>query len=233
MSEHVIVGRDPQGRPVYAEVPSSEEIVEQLKASPEWQAFKDRFDMSESNHTLLGWLYAEKLGDNPGVEDYKKLLKNIILSGGVVTVRGTTFEFELKQTEPETATASEIPRDKNGKPLSQSQIAWGEMARWSNQASSQEIKERRRTDPAFANFYRLNIERETSETPSTQFQLAGLPAGQVAASDKLQRFAKLYQELPTDRLKPRGGYITLSDEFKLTKSQFDNFVSQASNAGIL
>ena len=41
--------------------------------SPEWQAFEERFDMSvESNHTMLGWLYAEKLGDDPGAEDYKK-----------------------------------------------------------------------------------------------------------------------------------------------------------------
>ncbi len=233
MSEHVPVGRGPNGY-VYAEVLSSDEIVEQLKASPEWQAFKERFDMSvESNHTLLGWLYAEKLGDDPDVEDYKKLLKNIIRSGGVVTVKGTTYEFELREQEPELAPEPDVPRDKNGKPLSQSQIAWGEMARWSEQASSQEIKERRRTDPAFASFYRLNIEREARETESTQFQIAGLPSNQVTASDKLQRFAKLYHETSTDRLKPRGGYITLSDEFKLTTGQFQNFVSQAVDAGLI
>jgi hypothetical protein len=150
-----------------------------------------------------------------------------------VLVNGTQYEFELKEVEPEPALEPEVPRDKNGKPLSQSQIAWGEMARWSREASSQEIRERRRTDPAFASFYRLNIEREARETESTQFQLAGLSAGQATASDKLQRFAKLYQELPTDRLKPRGGYITLSDEFKLTKSQFDNCVSQAVDAGLI
>jgi len=246
MSEFVITGRNASGQPVYEEVLNQQEIIERLKSTDEWGEFSNRFDAStESNSKLLGMLFVEKLGDDPGVEDYQRLLKNIIRSGGVVrlsTIKDSAgnvlleagqYEFDLRPAEPEPQPELEVPRDKNGQPLSQSQIAWGEMARWSNQASSQEIKGRRRTDPAFANFYRLNIEREASETPSTQFQLAGLPAGQATASDKLQRFAKLYQELPTDRLKPRGGYITLSDEFKLTKSQFDNFVSHASSAGLL
>jgi hypothetical protein len=202
MSEHVQVGRDPKGRPVYAEVLSSDEIVEQLKASPEWQAFKDRFDMSvEGNHTLLGWLYAEKLGDEPGVEDYQRLLKNIIRSGGVVTVRGTTYEFELKEHEPEPALEPEVQRDKNGKPLSQSQIVWGEMARWSQRASSQDIRERRRTDPAFASFYRLNIEREARETPSTQFELAGQSQNTKQATPELIAFAEEYRKTPVERVR--------------------------------
>jgi hypothetical protein len=200
MSEQVPVGRGPNGY-VYAEVLSSDEIVEQLKASPEWQAFKERFDMSiESNHTLLGWLYAEKLGDDPGVEDYQRLLKNIIRSGGVVTVRGTTYEFELKEHEPERV-QPEVPRDRNGKPLSQSQIAWGEMARWSQQASSQDIRERRRTDPAFASFYRLNIEREARETPSTQFELAGQSQNTKQATPELIAFAEEYQKTPVERVR--------------------------------
>jgi hypothetical protein len=202
MSEQVPVGRGPNGGYVYTEVFSSEEIVEQLKASPEWQAFKDRFDMSvESNHTLLGWLYAEKLGDDPDVEDYKKLLNNIIRSGGVVTVKGTTYEFELREQEPELAPEPDVPRDKNGKPLSQSQIAWGEMARWSEQASSQDIRERRRTDPAFASFYRLNIEREARETPSTQFELAGQSQNTRQATPELVAFAEEYRKTPVEKVR--------------------------------
>lgn len=202
MSEQVPVGRGPNGGYVYTEVFSSEEIVEQLKASPEWQEFKDRFDMSvESNHTLLGWLYAEKLGDDPDIEDYKKLLKNIIRSGGVVTVKGTTYEFELREQEPERAPEPDVPRDKNGKPLSQSQVAWGEMARWSQQASSQEIKERRRTDPAFASFYRLNIEREARETPSTQFEIAGQSQNTRQATPELVAFAEEYRKTPVEKVR--------------------------------
>jgi hypothetical protein len=202
MSEHVMVGRDPKGRPVYTEILSSDEIVEQLKASPEWQAFKERFDMSvESNHTLLGWLYVEKLGDDPRLEDYQRLLKNIIRSGGIVTVRGTTYEFELRPAEPEQQPEPEVLRDKNGKPLSQSQIAWGEMARWSQQASSQDIRERRRTDPAFASFYRLNIEREARETPSTQFELAGQSQNTKQATPELIAFAEEYRKTPVEKVR--------------------------------
>src|ERR1041384_4535410 len=234
MSEFVITGRDASGQPIYAEVLSSEEIVKKLKATSEWQEFTKKFDMSTgSNNTLLGMVFDEKLGDDPSVEDYQRLIKSLLRAGGIVAVGGTQYEFELKEHEPEPTPEPEVPRDKNGKPLSQSQIAWGEMARWSQQASSQDIKERPRTDPAFASFYRLNIEREARETESTQFQLAGLPSSQSTASEKLQRFAKLYRETSTDRLKPRGGYIVLSDEFKLTKPQFDNFVSQAVDAGLL
>ena len=114
-------------------------------------------------------------------------------------------------------------------PLKSSQLQWRKFAIWANDpnTTSEMIRQRRQSDRNFAEFYRRSLEREAQETESTQFQLAGLPSGQVVASDKLQRFAKLYRETSTDRLKPRGGYITLSDEFRLTKTQFDNFATQS------
>jgi hypothetical protein len=251
MSELFLIGRSAKGEPIYRDVPSQDELVTNLKETSEWQEFRQRFDTSsEPNNRLLGFLFKTKLmsaysGDDPELEDYQRLLRNVIRAGGVVALptiknpdgtillNGGQYEFELRPSEPEQQPETEVPRDKNGKPRSQSQIALGEMARWSQQASSQDIRERRRIDPAFATFYRLNIERECQETPSTQFELAGLPSNHVTASDKLQRFAKLYHETSTDRLKPRGGYITLSDEFKLTTGQFQNFVSQAVDAGLI
>jgi len=246
MSEQVPVGRDSYGRYIYAEALTPEETIERFQASDDYKFFAQKYDTSNpGNQTLLRMLIADRLGDDPNVEDYQRLVRAVVQAGGVVTLRtiknstgevllaAGQYEFverPVEEAEPEVET---VPVDRNGRPLSQSQIAWGEMARWSQQASSQDIRERRRTDPAFASFYRLNIERESRETESTQFAVAGLPTGQSTASEKLQRFAKLYQELPTDRLKPRGGYITLSEEFKLTKPQFDNFVSQAANAGLL
>jgi hypothetical protein len=114
-------------------------------------------------------------------------------------------------------------------PLTSSQLQWRKFAIWANDpnTTSEMIRQRRQSDRNFAEFYRRSLEREAQETESTQFQLAGLPSGQVVASDKLQRFAKLYRETSTDRLKPRGGYITLSDEFRVTKTQFDNFATQS------
>ena len=205
MSEHVQVGWDRKGRPVYTEILSSDEIVEQLKASHEWEAFKERFDMSvESNHTLLGWLYAEKLGDDPGVEDYKKLLKNIIRSGGVVTVRGTTYEFELKQSESVPAPEPEVPRDRNGNPLNSAQLEWRQFAIWSNDpsTSSEMIRQRRLTDRSFAEFYRRSLEREAQETPSTQFELAGQSQTQSRqATPELIAFAEEYRKTSVEKVR--------------------------------
>jgi hypothetical protein len=219
MSELLLIGRSAKGEPIYRDVPSQDELVASLKQTAEWQEFRRRFDTtSEPNNRLLGFLFITKLmpdysGDDPDLEDYKRLIRNVILAGGVValpTIKnpdGTVvleagqYEFELCQAEPEQQPESEVPRDKNGKPLSPSQIAWGEMARWSHRASSQEIKERRRIDPAFASFYRLNIEREARETPSTQFELAGQSQNTKHATPDLIAFAEAYRTTPVEKVR--------------------------------
>src|ERR1051326_6782270 len=204
LSEHVQVGWDRKGVPVYTEILSSEEIVEKLKTTTEWREFKDRFDMSvESNHTLLGWLYAEKLGDDPGVEDYQRLLKNIVRSGGVVTVRGTTYEFELRKQEPEPTPEPDVPRDRNGNPLTASQLQWRQFAIWANDpnTSSEMIRQRRLTDRSFAEFYRRSLEREAQETPSTQFELAGQSQTTKRATPELIAFAEEYRKTPTEKVR--------------------------------
>jgi hypothetical protein len=208
---------------------SNEAFRSDLFETPEWVELRFKFDL-ESGMEIVNAVI-DSVPNPKLLSRVQSIIRKVVLAGGLTRFGNVTpinvAEPELK-VEPE-----QVPVDRNGRPLSASQIAWGEMARWSQQASSQDIRERRRTDPAFASFYRLNIERETRQTESTQFALAGLPTAQSTASEKLQHFAKLYRELPTDRLKPRGGYIVLSDEFRLTKSQFDNFVSEATNAGIL
>jgi hypothetical protein len=205
----------------------NEAFRDDLFATPEWVELRSKFDL-ESGMEIVNAVI-DSVPEPKILSRVQSIIQRVVLAGGLTRFGNLTprtlAELEL---EPE-----QVPVDRNGRPLSASQIAWGEMARWSQQASSQDIRERRRTDPAFASFYRLNIEREARQTESTQFAVAGQPTGQSTASERLQRFSKLYRELPTDRLKPRGGYIVLSDEFRLTKSQFDNFVSDATNAGIL
>jgi hypothetical protein len=203
MSEHVQVGRDPLGRPVYAEVLSAEEIAEQLKVTPEWQEFKDRFDMSvESNSTLLGWLYTEKLGDEPGIEDYQRLLRNVVRSGGIVTVRGTTYEFELRKREPKSAPEPEPVRDSRGHVLGESHKRWSEYRDFAETHSSQECRDRARVDSGFASFRRLNLEREARETRSTQFELAGQSQTESKrATPELIAFAEEYRKTPVETVR--------------------------------
>src|SRR6267143_5507682 len=141
------------------EIYTASENRERLKATTAWALFTDRFDMSDArNVTLLNWLFEDLLEEESQLIDYEKLLQNIVAAGGVVKVRGERYEFEVVPTiEP--VIEPEVPKDKNGNVLSESQIAWGEMTRWSQTASSRQIEDRRRIDPAFESFYKTNLRR--------------------------------------------------------------------------
>ena len=219
MSEQVMVGRDPHGRPVYVEVLSSDEIVEQLEASSEWQDFKERFDITkEANHTLLGWLYVEKLGDDPGIDDYKKLIRTVLAAGGVVTVKGTTYEFELRQAEPELIPEPEPERDSRGHILGESQKKWREYREFSDTHTSQECKNRAKVDSEYASFRRLNLERESRETPSTQFVLAGgvSTESKPVVTPALIAFAEEYRKTPMQEVRKRR-----NPTFNLNAEQYE------------
>src|SRR5882672_5884614 len=98
MSEQAIIGYR-NGEPVFEELFTQEEILEQLYASQEWADFKARFDMSlDVNNELGNLVIEEKLGPNPKLADYKNIFRAIIAAGGVVTVRGERYEFEVVPT---------------------------------------------------------------------------------------------------------------------------------------
>ncbi len=186
---------------------TTEEIVAQLYESQDWADFREKFDMNvEGNQTLFGWLIDEKLGSGPDPElaDYQRLLKLIIAAGGVVKgPNGERYEFELVPTV-EPVIEPEVPMDRNGNPLSASQIAWGEMTRWSQTASSKQIADRRRVDPAFESFYKTNLRREAQGTESTQFRLAGQQPSKPnvsGVSQELLNFATEFKKTPMDRVR--------------------------------
>jgi hypothetical protein len=203
--EQAIIGYR-NGEPVFEELFTQEEILEQLYASQEWADFKARFDMSlDGNNTLGNWVIEEKLGPNPKLADYKNLFKAIIAAGGVVRVKGEQYEFEtVPVVEP--VVEPEVPRDRNGNPLSASQIAWGEMTRWSQTASSKQIADRRRVDPAFESFYKTNLRREAQGTESTQFRLAGQQPSKPdvsGVSPELVAFADEFRRTSMDEVRLR------------------------------
>ena len=129
----------------------------------------------------------------------------------------------------------EVPVDRNGRVLSAAQVAWGEMTRWSQTASSREIEDRRRTDPAYASFHRKNLEREMAETTvgdGAQNLNSPVKRNEAVASELVREFAKLHRELPAERLRPKAGYIVLGS-MRLTKPQFDDLVEKSTQAGLL
>ena len=170
MSELYIVGYGADGQPVYqdeegrsAEEISRQEVMQALEKSEVWTEFNETF---EPDDALLKAAVSQLLGKGPTLEQLQNLLRTIVRAGGVLTLNDNTgnrskFSFTRRPVEEEPVVEeSERPRGRDGRFLSDSQIAWGEMARWSETASSKEITERRRTDPAYAAFYRKNMERE-------------------------------------------------------------------------
>ncbi len=86
-------------------------------------------------------------------------LENLLLSGEVKPLE--TGDVPLDEPKPEEVDTT--PRDKNGRPLSESQLKWREFRQFADSASMSEISLRKRSDPEFANFVRKNMEREMSQ----------------------------------------------------------------------
>jgi hypothetical protein len=200
--EHVIIGYR-NGEPVFGQEFTAEEIVAQLKASTEWAVFTSRFDMSnDANKTLFDWVIDEKLGDDPELSEYKNLLKAMIAAGGVVRVRGAQYEFvETPVVEP--VVEPEVPTDRNGRPLTPTQIAWSEYRQWSETHSSADCKARARTDAGYGLFYRKNLEREAQGTESTQFRVVGQPTKPdvTSAPPELLAFAEEFRKTSMDQVR--------------------------------
>jgi hypothetical protein len=187
-----------------SEIYSPAENRERLKDTAAWALFTDRFDMSDArNVTLLDWLIEERLEDDSPLDDYERLIQNIVAAGGVAKARGERFEF-VEEPAVEPVVEPEIPRDRNGDPLSASQIAWGEMTCWSQTASSKQIADRRRVDPAFESFYKTNLRRE-SQGNSTQFVLLDKPSKPDVAgvSQELLNFADEFRRTGMDEVRRR------------------------------
>ncbi len=182
---------------------TTEEIIAQLNASSEWADFKSHFDWSnEGNKTLFEWTVEEKLGPNPELEDYKNLLKAIIAAGGVVKTHGERYEFETVP-EPDPVVEPEVvPTDRNGNPLSASQLAWKSYREFAESHSMQECRAKARTDAGFASFMRKNLEREAAGGVGDAVENLN-QRQQVSASpeEELVAFAAEYHRTPTEKLR--------------------------------
>jgi hypothetical protein len=214
MSELILIGRSAKGEPIYRDVPSQDELVTNLKETPEWQEFRQRFDTSsEPNNRLLGFLFKTKLmpaysGDDPTLEDYQRLLRNVIRAGGIVSLptiknpdgavllEAGQYEFELKPAEPE-------PVVEEPTPVHRGQQIWSEYRQFSESHSTQDCRNRAKVDAGFASFMRKNYEREARETESTQFQLAGQPStgSKPRVTPELLTFAEAYRTTPVEKVR--------------------------------
>lgn len=118
------------------------------------------------------------------------------------------------------------PRDKNGKLLSEAQIAWGEMGRWANEHSMDECRARARNDASFAQFMQTRFRQESQHPQATPAKAA------AAAGPELTAFAEAYNKAPSACLRPINGVVTLNGQ-KYLFATFNALVDAASAAHLI
>jgi hypothetical protein len=158
----------------------------------------------------------------------------LLMDSGRIQRKDFEPAVPLEEPKPDTT-----PRDKNGKPLSASQLKWSEFRQFADSASMDEINRRKRADSEFANFVRKSMERELANTVVGD---AVTPEGQVVApvshgsseplTPQLREFARKYSKEPISNLRPKGGFVMLDGQ-QLSWAYFQDLLNKATAAGAI
>jgi hypothetical protein len=163
-----------------------------------WKRFVETYGTTPANLEriieILTKLYPDQ--DYFTVDHVTHAFKTAINSGG--SASDPLDRIPVQAVEP---TPEPVPTDKNGRPLSAAQLAWSEMTRWSESATSAQIAERRRTDPAYASFYHTNLVRSFEEVgdgvveQNPHLLPQGAPTTAALKDERLVAFAKRYNSI--------------------------------------
>ena len=201
-------------------------------------ALKEIFQ-TDIGQTYKRDFYAPERGD----DDLDKILRaaEMLAGGPNITVqfieRALQLLMDSGELQPrELASAQELaepekdprPRDRNGKLLTPQQIAWSEYRQYAETHSSEECRQRARSDAGFASFMRKNLEREMGGGVGD----AVIPVGdqgtqRVEPNATLVEFARKYHAESVINLRPKGGSVTLAGE-QMPYQKFLDLVNKAS-----
>jgi hypothetical protein len=131
----------------------------------------------------------------------------------------------------------EVPRDKNGKPLTAAQIAWGnqqrEYAEFTNKNTSQACIARARVDEGYAKFlHNSNLQSMAHEIGSAVTPVGDQPEP-TSANSELREFARRYNAAPSQNLKPRAGYVYLDSDAPIAYAKYQDLVAKAAAARLI
>jgi hypothetical protein len=235
---------------------AAQEINSMLRTTREGQvvfSLDDDFEIESAlkhifNTTEVGQDYQKNYASMARIdEDYDKLVRAAsTIAGGsfiheghlqhALTLLIDSGELRPKKVTP-VATFEEPeedtrPRDRNGKLLTEAQIAWGEMARFAETASMVDISRRKASDPAFANFVRKNLEREMAQEIGDRVEPAGQSAAKARVSNELTEFASAYNREPIANLRPRNGFVLLGGN-QIPWATFNDLLSRATAANLV
>ena len=219
------------------------EILYDLDSAEDWtEAFKDLLDTpigqeyveisdpetlrSDKNKILVAVATLNNRTDETG---YHASMAQIVQALEKLMIRWRILRTAQEATPLPVPAAPtvETPR------LTGSQQAWHEFRVWSDSHSSSECKLRARSDEAYGNFYRKNLEREFGEQQVGDAVVpAGQPSGRQAPTQELRDFARAYLVEKSENLRPKGGLVTLAGR-QMSYTHLNTLVEQASAAGLL
>jgi hypothetical protein len=175
-----------------------------------WKRFVDKYVSSGANldriAAILNTMYGER--EYYTLDEVTDVFVTSINSGGISSDPLERRPVEIIEPVEE---QKPVPVDRNGRPLSTSQIAWGEMTRWSEAptTSSAMIKERIRTEPGYAEFARTNMRRQMNEEPvdgdarplNPHLNPQAPPTPTAMKNERLVEFASRWRTMPAEAIK--------------------------------
>jgi hypothetical protein len=208
---------------------AQEAFWEEVRSTDVARQFLRDYGATSSNNQRIGEI-VEKL--NPDVEHFTT---GMYVDALKVAMNAGELDRKPVEEEPAVEAPVEVPRDRNGRPLSTAQIAWGEMTRWAEAASSRDIAERRRSDPAFAKFYlaclkqEMNVEIDGDVRPFNPHMKQKQPSQAAMHDQKLIEFASRWRSLSAEEIRKSRRF----DTSPLTAQTFLDQESACIKAGLI
>jgi hypothetical protein len=142
--------------------PAQDAFFEDLLATEEGKQYAE-FRGPDTDEQLFAYYRFSRFYGNKeiSVSSMTKALTDMMLSN--------SFERQV--------VVDDRPRDKNGKVLTEAQLAWREFGEWERTHSAEECRQRARKDAAFGVFLREKVEGEWAATQSS--------GGAVVPTDRL------------------------------------------------
>ncbi len=185
-------------------------LVEDLQPLVGYERWEE-FDNAENGEILR-----EAFGDKVSLSEARSIFDRLRRTNRILS----NEDREEVAEEVETP-ADDRPRGADGHILSEHEIFYSKQPAIA-------IRERIKTDRAFAEFARAQM--------ASEFNLADgaerLKPASAEVHSALRKFAQAYVLTPASKLKPIAGFVTVGDErFNLQK--FSSLVAEASAAGLL
>jgi len=132
---------------------------------------------------------------------------------------------ELKKKPVEPTPVDNTPRDKNGKPLSESQLRWSEYRQFSESHNSAECKARAQTDSGYREFVHTNLMREFAEQPVGDAVVSvgtqAVRQDKTRVTQELREFAQAYRLAPTSEVKKLSSPAMNPNGYELYRKNID------------